>query len=421
MTADFSPTRAAMAAILMLGCCIARAGDAAPGAAADGAPLWTFGGYGTLGVVRSNDNQADFTANVLNPGTAGRSHEWSANVDSRIGMQLGLNLNSAWSAVLQLVSERTLENGYTPAVEWANVKYQATPDLSVRLGRIALPLFLAGDYRKAGYALPWVRPPVEVYGSIPISNSDGVDASYRWSTGDVNHVTQVFLGGTTIDITAQAKAKARTLIGLSDTTTCGNLTVRASAMTTELSVDIARALFDGMARFGPQGVALTERYDVRAKRADVVTIGFNYDPGAWFLMGEIGRMNARSYLGDKTVAYLSAGYRYGDITPYVGYAVSHANTETSSAGLSLGQLPPPLAAAGAQLNAGLNELLATIPRQRSVTAGVRWDWRANYALKLQYDRLTPQQGSNGTFINVLPGFRSGRPVGVFSAALDFVF
>jgi predicted porin len=192
-------------------------------------------------------------------------------------------------------------------------------------------------------------------------------------------------------------------------------------MTTELSVDIARELFDGMALFGPQGVALTERYDVRAKRADVVTIGFNYDPGAWFLMGEIGRMNARSYLGDKTVAYLSAGYRYGDITPYVGYAVSHANTETSSAGLSLGQLPPSLAAAGAQLNAGLNELLATIPRQRSVTVGARWDWRSNYALKLQYDRLTPQQGSNGTFINVLPGFRSGRPVGVFSAALDFVF
>jgi hypothetical protein len=421
MTADFSPTRAAMAAILMLGCGIAQAGDAAPAAAADGAPLWTFGGYGTLGVVRSNDSQADFTANVLNPGTAGRSHEWSVNVDSRVGIQLGLNLNSAWSAVLQLVSERTLEHGYAPAVEWANVKYQATPDLSVRLGRIALPLFLAGDYRKAGYALPWVRPPVEVYGSIPISNSDGVDASYRWSAGDVNHVTQIFFGGTTIDITPQAQAKARALTGLSDTATCGNLTVRASAMTTELSVNLARELFDGMALFGPQGVALMERYDVRAKRADVLTIGFNYDPGAWFLMGEIGRMKARSYLGDKTVAYLGAGYRYGDFTPYAGYAVSRANMETGSAGLSLGQLLPPLAAAGAQLNAGLNELLATIPRQRSVTVGVRWDWRANHAFKLQYDRLTPQQGSNGTFINVLPGFRSGRPVGVFSAALDFVF
>jgi hypothetical protein len=416
MTADFSPTRAALAATLMLGCCIARAGDAAPGA-----PLWTFGGYGTLGVARSNDSQADFTANVLNPGTAGRSHEWSANVDSRVGVQLGLNLNGSWSAVVQLVSERTLQDGYAPSVEWANVKYQATQDLSVRLGRIALPLFLAGDYRKAGYALPWVRPPVELYGTIPISNSDGIDASYRWSMGDVHQVTQFFFGSTAVDITSQAKARARAMTGLSNTTTRGNLTVRASAMTTALTVDVARELFDAMALFGPQGAALAARYDVNDKRAVVATIGFNYDPGAWFVMGEVGRMNGRSFLGDKTAAYLSAGYRLGDFTPYAGYAVSRANMETSSAGLSLDRLPPPLAAAGAQLNAGLNELLAAIPRQRSVTVGARWDWRANYALKLQYDRVSPQRGSNGTFINVQPGFRSGRAVGVFSAAVDFVF
>jgi hypothetical protein len=93
---------------------------------------------------------------------------------------MALNLDSKWSAVLQLVSERTLRDGYAPVVEWANLQYQVTPDLSVRVGRIALPLFLTGDYRKAGYALPWVRPPVELYGAIPLSNSDGVDASYRW-------------------------------------------------------------------------------------------------------------------------------------------------------------------------------------------------------------------------------------------------
>ncbi|MQA21619.1 porin [Rugamonas rivuli] len=419
MTVDFSPLRTARVALTfsltMLACAMAQADDTAA------APLWTFGGYGTLGFVHSNDSQSDFTANVLNPGNAGASHEWSATVDSRLGMQLGLNLNSRWSAVLQVVSERTLQSGYAPMVEWANIKYQATPDLNLRVGRIALPLFLAGDYRKAGYALPWVRPPVELYGAIPISNSDGIDASYRWSAAGVHNVTQVFFGRTDIAVTPQAHATARAMTGLSNTTTSGALTVRASAMTTELTVNLARELFAGLNQFGPQGMALAARYDVNAKRADVVTLGASYDPGAWFLMGEVGRMNARSYLGDKTAAYLSAGYRYGDLTPYAGYAMSRSRTPARIDGLDLRGLPPPIAAAGAQLNAGLNQMLATIPHQRSINAGLRWDVRANYALKLQYDRLTPLRGSNGTFINVQPGFQSGHPISVISASVDFVF
>jgi hypothetical protein len=419
MTVEFSPLRATAATLMMLSCCMARAG----GSEADGdAARWSFGGFGTLGAVRSSENAADFTANVLNPGDAGYSRQWSAGVDSRLGVQGGVNLNSSWSAVLQLVSERTLSGGYAPKVEWANINYRATPDASLRVGRIALPLFLAGDYRKAGYALPWVRPPVELYGAIPLSNSDGVDASYRWRAGDGNNLTQAFFGHTDLPVSAVARAQARRLSGLSNTTTAGALTVRASFLTTRLSVDIARDLFNAMRAFGPQGVALAERYDINAVRADVTAIGFNYDPGAWFLMGEIGRMNARSYLGDKTAAYVSAGYRAGDdVTPYVGYSASRANTPTTAAGLDLSALPPQLAGAGAQLNAGLNQLLAAIPRQSSVTAGVRWDLCPNHALKLQYDRITPRQGSSGTFINVQPGFRSGRPIDVLSAALDFVF
>jgi len=418
MTVEFSPLRAAVATLMMLGCCMARAGE--PVADAD-ARRWTFGGFGTLGVAHSSEQEADFTANVLNPGDVGHSRAWSAGVDSRLGMQLGVNLDNSWSAVLQLVSERTLSGGYAPKVEWANISYQLTPDVSVRAGRIALPLFLAGDYRKAGYALPWVRPPVELYGVIPLSNSDGVDASYRWRAGDSNNSTQVFVGHTDLPVSAVARAQARRMGGLSNTTTAGALTVRASFLTTRLSVDIARELFDGLRAFGPQGVALAQRYDINAVRADVSTIGFSYDPGAWFLMGEIGRMNARSYLGDKTAGYLSAGYRAGDVTPYLAYSASRPNTATSTPGLELSALPPPMAAAGARLNAGLNQLLAAIPRQSSITAGVRWDLCTNQALKLQYDRITPRQGSTGSFINVQPGFRSDRPIAVLSAALDFVF
>jgi hypothetical protein len=417
MTLDFAPKRACLATLMMLSCCAALAGEDAD----DDTPRWTLGGFGTLGVAHSNSDQADFTANPLSSGVAGHSRAWSAAVDSRLGAQLDVKLDNAWSAVLQLVSERASDGAYTPKVEWANLQYRATPDLSLRAGRIALPLFLAGDYRKAGYALPWVRPPVELYGAIPISSSDGVDASYRWQAGDTNNVTQVSYGRADLPVTQGSRAEANGLAGLSNTTTCGGLTVRASMLRAQLSVDIARELFDGLRQFGAPGQALAQRYMLSAKQAYVGTLGFSYDPGKWFAMGEIGRMNAHSFLGDKTVAYLSAGYRYRDLTPYMVYSVSRPNGQTGMAGLDLRGMPAQAAAIGAQLNAGLNQLLAAVPRQNTISAGARWDVYTNYALKLQYDRVTPQSGSSGTFVNLQPGFHAGQPVGVLSASLDFVF
>jgi hypothetical protein len=384
-------------------------------------PRWTLGGFGTLGVAHSNDEQADFTASALVRGDAGASRRWSVGVDSRIGAQASVDVDSRWSAVLQVVSERTLDNGYRPAVEWAYVQYKVTPDLSLRLGRIALPLFLAGDYRKAGYTVPWVRTPVELYGAIPLSSSDGVDASYRWQSGEINHVTQAFLGHTDLTLSSVAHVRARRLAGLSNTSTAGALTLRASLLTSMLTVDLAQPLFDGLRGYGDQGEALVRRYELADKRAYVAALGFSYDPGAWFAMGEIGRLNSRSYLGDKSAGYLSVGYRQRNLTPYLVYSVSHPNMQTQVDGLDLSQQTAARSAAGTQLNAGLNQLLAAVARQYTVGFGVRWDLHPNYALKLQYDRVTPQQGSTGTFINVQPGFRSGQPIAVLSAALDFVF
>lgn len=426
MTVNFAPKHpasvTATAAMLMLSCCAALAGEPVTVANGDEDGLrWTFGGFGTLGVARSNGDQADFTANYLSPGAVGYSRQWSATVDSRVGVQAGVDFNRDWSAVVQLVSERTLRNGDAPAVEWAYVQYRATPDLSLRAGRITLPLFLAGDYRKAGYALPWVRPPVELYGAIPLSSSDGADLSYRWQTGAANHLTQFFYGRTDIPVTPLVRAQAHGLTGVSHTATAGPLTLRASVLRADLSVDLARALFDGLRQFDGQGEALADQYQLNPKHAYVATLGFNYDPGRWFAMGEIARMNAHSYMGDKTAAYLSTGYRYRDLTPYLIYAVSRPNVPNSVAGLDLAGQPAQRMAAGAQLNGGLNQLLAAIARQNTVSAGVRWDFRPGYALKLQYDRILPQSGSTGTLINVQPGFRAGQPVSLFSAAVDFVF
>ena len=341
---------------------------------------------------------------------------------SATALKVSVAITPRWSAVLQVISERNLQNSYRPVVEWANINYQATPELNLRLGRIALTIYLAGDYRKAGYALPWVRPPVEVYGSLPVANSDGIDASYRWQAGAANNLTQVFYGHTSVQTDDSGKrARARQLMGLSNTTTYGAFTVRASALTAELTVDLVRPLFDAFRQFGPQGAVIAERYDADHKRVGIANIGVSYDNGEWFVQAEGSRMNARSFLGDKSSMYASGGYRLGDWTPYATYGRVVANVPIHSDGLDASRLPAQAGASAAYLNAQLNGLLGRIAVQHSVSSGVRWDFLPDYALKLQYDRLRPTGGSSGTRINVQPGFRSGRPVHVVSFALDFVF
>ena len=382
---------------------------------------WTFGGFGTAAVSHSDNRQADFSSSVLKATGAGYTESWSPHVDSRLGAQLGVTVNKQWSGVVQVIAEQQLDRSYRPIVEWANIKYQATPDLSLRLGSIGLPIFLAADYRKIGYAYPWVRTPVEVYGAIPISNSDGIDVSYRWRAGGVKFVSQAFAGGTTLDLLGDNKVKARKLAGVSTTAEHGALSGRMSVFSSEVTINLADFLFDGLRQFGPRGQDLARQYAVEKKRFNALTLGATYDPGDWFVMGEIGRFTTHSFFGKSVTVYSSAGYRVGAFTPYIAFAGAKAKSPTRDPGLPLEGLPPPLAAPAARLNEGLNYLLMSVPAQTTASAGVRWDVRRNVALKLQYDRVRPGAHSRGTLFNVQPLFGARPRVNLASASLDFVF
>ena len=404
-------------------CALALLSSHASGADAPGepaAPIWKLSGFGTLGAVYSSSRSADFTASVLRAHGAGHTRAWSPDVDSRLGAQLDLDLGD-WSGVLQVVSEQRLDGSYTPQLEWANVKYQLTPDLAVRAGRIALPVFLGAESRKVGYTLPWVRTPVEVYGSLPISSSDGLDATWRWSTGPVLHATQVFGGRTNQDLHNGLRIKAEDIVGLSHSIERGAVSARLSAASGRLNTGIGKELFTILRNFGPAGDLLADRYEIRDKRVSMVSIGMSVDPGAWFVTAECGRTRTDSLLGGGTSMYAGAGLRRGALTPYAGYAQVRADVATHDAGLPLDGLPPPLAAVAGQINTGINGFLATIPVQSTWSAGLRWDAATNIALKLQLDRVRPRQGSRGTLINNQPGLRPDRAVHVGSVALDFVF
>lgn len=384
-------------------------------------PMFSVAGFGTLGVVHSSEDQADFVENYLQPTGAGYTSNWSASVDSRVGVQFTGNFTPSLSGIVQIVSQQRYDDSWEPTVEWANLKYQVTPDFSVRLGRIALPSFLAADYRDVGYAMPWVRTPEEVYDLVPITNSDGIDFRYRMHVGEANSTWQVSFGSTDIGAPGGYSATVRAIRGITNTTEIGSTTIRLNYLRGKLSLDTASGLFEGFDQFGPPGMAITNRYNADDKLASFAGIGINYDPGQWFLMAEIGQAKTNSYIGNETGAYISSGYRFGKVAPYITLAKLNGDSNRSDPGLPTTGLPPPVAAEVTALNEGLNDILGSLAVQKSVAIGVRWDVMKNVALKAEYEAIQLGAGSPGNLVNPQPDFTGGGRVNVFSVLVDFVF
>ncbi|MBK9607156.1 MAG: hypothetical protein IPO58_12330 [Betaproteobacteria bacterium] len=394
----------------------------AAGARADeaGVPAISFSGFGTLGVVRSGEKRADLTAHIIKPNGAGYSRTWSASVDSLLGAQMTAHLTPRLSAVVQVIAEQNYDDSYRPHLEWANVRYELTPELAIRAGRIVLPGFLVSETRKVAYTYPWVRPPPAVYGLVPITNSDGADVSYRLRLGSVAHTIEVTVGDNELKLANDiGTAKAKGSRGITYTTEYGPLTMRATYKRSSVTISAVAALFDSFRQFGQSGNALADKYGSVDKPFIVRGIGATYDPGAWFVTGEWGRVETNSFLGDRSGWYGSGGYRSGKFTTFVTFARARADN-LDEPGLDVSALPPSLAAPATGLNASLNSILRNKPVHDTWSVGGRWDFMKNASATLQFDHIRIGPGSTGPLTNIQPDFQTGGQANVFGAAIAFV-
>lgn len=378
--------------------------------AADG-PEFKFSGFGTVSAVHSNSDNSDFVGSIFQPNGAGMTNSWSLAPDSKLGGQINAVFNPQWSAVVQVVSQHQYNNSYNPMVEWANVKYQATDKLSLRLGRIATPSYLLSESRFVGYATPWVRPPQEAYSVLSITNNDGIDGTYRSQIGSANNTLQVYYGASTAKIPNGGEVKGHPSWGVNESVDIGSWTLRAGYTSVKLDTDIPSfaGLFSGLAALAPD---LALKYKANRLDLSALALGATYDPGDWFLMSELVEFKGDSFLSDSTSWYVSAGYRFGKFTPYVTLGGTKAHVEPEAPGGLFG------------INDGLNTALySATPTQKTASVGIRWDFMKNMALKAQYDKIDTGSQSHGRLLVPQTGstFKNGSSVDVVTVALDFVF
>lgn len=395
-----------------------------PLAEADGLDLSMFSvsGFGTLGAVHSSEHQADFTSSYLKPNGAGFTHDWSADVDSLVAGQITFRPSSSFSAVVQIIAEQNYDGTYRPHLEWANLSYSPTDDLSVRVGRVVLPSFMYSDTRNVGYALPWVRPPVEVYHLVPITNNDGVEANYRVHSGELLQTLTATYGRSDPNLPPDVggSAHGRQMWLVSETLEYGAASAHFTYQSVKLTVPAFDPLFDALDGFGAEATAIADRYEADNKIARFYGFGAEYTPGQWFVVGEWGNVDYHSLLGETTGWYVSAGYRWRQLTPYLTYSGSRVISNTSDPGIPVSMLPPYLVMPALEINAGLDTLLSSPADQKTLSAGGRWDFYRNLCFKLQFDHMRIGPDSHGTLINAQPGFKPGGTVNLISATIDFV-
>ena len=374
-------------------------------------PSASLSGFGTIGYVETDTNAGLFAG----PGQeGGASKEGTFGVDSKLGAQINAKANSVFSATVQAISQRNGNGNFKPAVEWAFVKAQITPGLSVRGGRIGAPLFMVSDFRSIGYSNLWLRTPPDVYGQVAFAHFDGGDAIYQDTLGSATVTGQVYYGHTnSVSDGTPIHVKKETGVNLTVELDNG-LTFRAGRVQGKLTADSAALTqLVGILAQTPFA-AVGQQASVDSKDASFTGVGVGYDQGNWIANLEYTKRKTSSYVSSTTGWAATLGYRVGKFTPYG--VVSQLKVDSSNVDNTIPTSIPQLAPLAAAINGLIaNQNLA----EKTDSIGLRWDAWKNVDVKAQYDHIEVTSGARGLFNRVTGTMPS--TVNVYSVAVDFVF
>lgn len=449
---------APMAFAAMVACMSAHAGYQTP----DG--NFSLSGFGTVGAVATSTNDVLFRY----PGQAGGANKnFSLNPDSKAAVQGTYKFSPTVSATTQVLSKFDPEGQFTPNIEWAFAKWQASPSLSIRAGKIGAPFFMISDFRDVGFANTAVRPNLDVYGQVSFSAFEGADVSYQAALGSATVTSTLWAGNLNNKYSSALRGfgepalpvdlDLKRTFGLNLVAEMDNgLTLRAGHTQGKLSSRSPSALsvvqgatavagfanknlppplsnpLGGLAASLNAGLSdLTQAMTVNNTDASFTGLGLSYDQDNWVFSGEFTKRKVKNgYIADSKGWYALAGYRFGSWLPYVSTSRLTTRSNTSVADSTLNgyggayatlnaaaSLDPYLpSGTRAQLMRGAAGALygsqAVLNTQKqtenTLSAGVRWDVKSGLALKAQIDHVHIPANSIGLFLMADPALAASQ-------------
>ncbi|MFQ3231910.1 hypothetical protein [Reinekea sp.] len=302
-------------------------------------------GFISVGAGMTLKDGQEFTTDPVNAGKY--TNELSIKPDTMVALQTLSQVNDRLSATAQLVGFAGTD--FDVNFEWAYMNYELTNDISVKAGRIRMPVFSYSSSLDLGYSYTWIRPPVEVY-NVFLTSLEGISVDYNLLLGDWYTTASVYYGETSgTDPETQSLVEFESILGGSLTLNNGNLTLRGSA-----SVDD----------------------DVTALRTGTTTpidlpLGFYsasalYDNGTFLVNSEYTFTDFRNDLNNNETAWFATtGMRVGSFTPHFTLSsFKQSQNSTFMAGpFAVSDYPHDISA---------------------YTIGVRWDFDIAASAKIEY-------------------------------------
>lgn len=367
--------------------------------AADG-PQFKFSGFGTLAGTMTDHNDVKFRSSMNQSVGAGSSFD--LGVDSRFGLQGTVDFGQGLTLVGQVLGQRrrvddsvNSNRDFDLGVEWLMAQYSVNSNLDLRLGRVVLPAFMISDSRNVTYSQPWLRAPLEVYGQMPLTTLDGVQALWRIPVGAAVISVQPSVGKAMPNVGTAGvivKPDEDRVAALNVTFEYGDWLARIGqtrGRNVNVNLDLGSA-------FGIPGLPALQ-YDMK----DTFTnAGLQFDNGSALVMAEYATRRQNNvpdsypYFGGHPLAktdhwYVAGGWHVGKWLPMVAYGKSTDLTvspHTSTTGIDL---------------------------------SVRYDLMPNVALKAQVSQYDSDDGAAMVSPTMAP--TPVHKVNVLSVGLDFVF
>lgn len=407
-----------------------------------------FSGFATLGLTH-NDNE-DVGAIMSFAHAKPARQGLSANLDSVVGLQMDWQPLPTTSFVVQGVARAAQE--MEPELRMGYIRQQFGSDLAMRVGRYRSPLYFDSDVSEIGYAYLMSRPPIPLYGiASNVAYGDGADLQWRHAVGNASILAQAFYANSkythhfyNTDPVEEADAKLKDIRGLVVSATLPNIAVRASRTWVnkyETRTSSVNQLNASLGTLSGTLNALANQYNMPALAAQAhqvagyrdlynnrpiyTSIGFDANHGAWRLLGEWAQFASQNNVVGKYIGqHLTVARSFGDLTPYVSFSrMKRNNASQDLSALTATHLPglEALDAGIAATRTGMEGAASLVVlTTHSVSMGMRWDFKENMALKMQYDHLwTPNAMTPGYFaVKRLP---IDNKVNLFTVALDIVF
>lgn len=375
---------------------------------ADG-PTFTTSGFGTAALTWTDTNDAEYIRpNQL----VGAKKSPRTSVDSNFGIQTTVKFSDTISATVQGLVRKNTTDDYSAEMPWAFVKFKVNDELNIRLGRIAIPIYMISDFRNVGYANTMLRPPAEVYRQVNGGSLEGIDAVWQHNIGETTVTAQFGFGRSESKNAGGSNTLFHPVTALHILAENGPFTFRFGRADAKFDIR-ENATVNGLiaALRGAGFGAIADQVPAKDIDGSFTSVGMMVDYNNFLVQTEYAVRKTKSRLVmDTTSWYAMFGYRFGKVTPYY----YHGNIEQDSIRNFTGM---PTTGPAAALTAGANGAIKAA-LQSTNAIGVRWDFYKSAALKAQIDRVSPKDGA-GAFVKAVPGFKG--PVNVFAVAVDFVF